>query len=105
MNEELVLCASSSYEEKYYFNPKYHSLPVLIREELKILCVTHTAEVGGVLTISFDEEGHLYLSTTATEGDLLYDEIGANLLVKQIRQEKEELFERLEKYYKNFFIL
>lgn len=103
MNEELILCASSSYSEKFYLNPKYASLPPSIREELQIMCVTHTAEVGGVLTISFDEEGMLYLSTTAAESDLLYDEIGANLLLKKMRLEKEELFEGLEMYFQNFF--
>lgn len=100
-----VMCASSSYEEKYYFNDKFTSLPKSIKEELQIMCVTYTAEVGGILTLSFDEEGQLFLSTTAVEGDLLYDEIGANLLLKRVRQEKEELFEGLEMYYQNFDFL
>lgn len=104
MNEELVLCACSAYNEKYYLNPRYSGLPVSIQEELQIMSVTYTAEVGGVITLSFEPEGSLYLSTTAKEGDLSYDEIGAHLLIKKIRQEKEELFEALELYYRTFFL-
>ena len=37
MNEEQVLCACSAYEEKYYFNPRFDSLPAQIQEELKKL--------------------------------------------------------------------
>lgn len=103
MNEEQVLCGCSSYEEKFYLNPRFQSLPTSIKEELQIMCVTLTAEVGGVFTISYEEDGTLYMSTSATEDDLLYDEIGAHLKVKQLRQEKEELLEGLELYYQSFF--
>ncbi len=104
MNEEQVLCASSSYEEKYYLNPRYASLPTSIQEELQIMCVKLTLEVGGTFTITFEEDGSLYLLTSATEGDLLYDEIGAHLKVKQMRKEHQELLEGLEFYYQSFFL-
>ena len=104
MNEEQVLCASSSYEEKYYINPRFASLPASIQEELQIMCVKLTMEVGGTFTIIFEEDGSLYLLTSATEGDLLYDEIGAHLKVKQMRKEHQELLEGLEFYYQSFFL-
>lgn len=104
MNEEQVLCASSSYEEKYYLNPRFASLPTSIQEELQIMCVKLTMEVGGTFTITFEEDGSLYLSTSATDGDLLYDEIGAHLKVKQMRKEHLELLEGLEIYYQSFFL-
>ena len=99
----MVLRACSAYEEKYYLNPRYESLPSSIKEELQIMCVTYTADVGGVLTLAFEEDGTLILSTTAKKGDFAYDEIGAHLLIKRMRQEKEELFEGLELYYQSFF--
>ncbi|MDR1700064.1 MAG: DUF6145 family protein [Lachnoclostridium sp.] len=104
MSEDLILCVSSAYEEKFYFNPRYHTLPKAIREELQIICVMHTMEVGGVLTVSFDEEGHIYLTASSTEEDFAYDEIGANLLLKRMQQEKAEFFEGLELYYVSFFL-
>ena len=36
--------------------------------------------------------------------DLLYDDIGSVLKIKQMQQEKQELFESLEMYYKVFFL-
>ena len=46
-----VLCAASSYEQKFYLNEKFAGLPEAIRQELQILCVMYTEEVGGVLTL------------------------------------------------------
>ncbi len=104
MDESQVLCACSAYEQKFYLNPRYSSLPSAIQDELKIISVTLTADVGGVFTMEFEEDGTLYLSTTAKENDFSYDEIGSHLKVKQIRQEHNELLEGLEEYYKAFFM-
>lgn len=104
MSEKKVLCASSAYEEKYYLNEEFSGLPEGIKEELKIMCVLFTADVGGILTLEFDEEGNLMLLTETDEGDLLYDEIGSVLKIKEIQREKEELLEALELYYRVFFL-
>lgn len=103
MDENQVLCACSAYEQKFYLNPRYESLPEGIKEELKILSVMLTADVGGVFTMEFEEDGSLYMSMTAKENDFFYDEIGSYLKIKQMRQEHEELFSSLEEYYRDFF--
>lgn len=46
-----------AYEQKFYLNPRYESLPEGIKEELKILSVMLTADVGGVFTMEFEEDG------------------------------------------------
>ena len=104
MNEEQVLCACSAYEEKYYFNPRFASLPEQIQKELQIMAVVMTEDVGGVFTMEFDEDGTLYMSTTAKENDFLYDEIGSHLKIKQYRVQYEKLLEGLEAYYCAFFM-
>lgn len=101
---EMVLCASSAYEEKYYFNERYNSLPESIKEELQILCVLYTSDVGGILTLEFDEDGSLLFQVSADEGDLLYDEIGSVLKIKEVQRQKRELLEALELYYRTFFL-
>ena len=101
--EPVVLCAASAYEEKYYFNPQFKNLPQDILDELQVLCVTFTADVGGIMALQFAEDGQLEIYTEAAEEDLLYDEIGSVLKVKQIQREKEELLTNLELYYKAFF--
>jgi len=102
--EDMVLCGASAYEKKFYLNENFEALPDQIKDELKIMCVLFTEDVGGVLTLVFDEEGSLSLNVTSEEGDLLFDEIGSALKIKQIQQQKRELFEALEMYYKVFFL-
>ena len=96
-NENVVLCASNSYEKKYYFNPDFDKLPEDIKNELKIMCVLFTEEVGGILDLEFDDDGTLLFKSTA-------DEIACGLLVKKNQYEKRELLESLEMFYKVFFL-
>jgi hypothetical protein len=102
--ENVILCASSSYEQKYYLNEDFNSLPESIKEELKIMSVLFTEDVGGVLTLEFDEEGNLLFNVSSDEGDLLFDEIGSVLKIKELQRKKEELLESLELFYKVFFL-
>lgn len=103
-DENLVLCASSAYERKFYLNEEFNGLPDTIKDELKIMCVLFTEEVGGILTLEFNEEGELLLKSQCDEGDLLYDEISCGLLIKRIQNEKKELLTSLELFYKVFFL-
>jgi hypothetical protein len=103
-DEKVVLCASSKYEEKYYLNPAFDGLPDSIKDELQAMCVLFTEDIGGILTLEFDEDANLNLVTTSAEGDLLYDEIGCVLKIKQIQSERRELMESLELYYRVFFL-
>lgn len=103
-DEKQVLCASSAYEKKFYFNNEFSSLPQDVKDELKIMCVLFTEEVGGILTLEYDEDGNLLLTTEADDGDLLYDEIACGLKIKQIQKDKEELLENLELFYKVFVL-
>ncbi len=102
--EKTVLCGASSYEEKYYFNEDFSSLPETIRNELKIMCVLFVSEVGGILTLEFQEDGTLCFQVTSREGDFFFDEIGSGLKIKEIRKEKQELLKSLELFYKVFVL-
>lgn len=100
----IVLCGASAYEQKYYFNRIFGKLPPSIQDELQILCVLFTEEIGGVLTLWFDREGNLKFTTEAREADGLYDDIGSALRIKEIQREKRELLEELELYYRAVFL-
>ena len=102
--DNVVLCGASAYEKKFYFNEDFSSLPQNIRDELQIMCVLFTEDVGGVLTLEFDDEGTLDLKVSVDDSDLLFDEIGSALKIKQLQNDKRELFEALEMYYKVFFL-
>lgn len=103
-DENMVLCASSAYERKYYFNQDFNQLPDTIKDELHIMCVLFTEEAGGIITLRFDDDGSLLIETDADEGDILYDDIACGLLIKRIQKEKRELLESIELYYKVFFL-
>ena len=101
---KVVLCGASAYEKKYYFNEQFNALPESIKEELHILCVLFTEEVGGVFTIVFDEDGQIALETDSYDEDVLYDDISSGLLVNEIRRKRQELFQSLELYYRVFIL-
>ncbi len=103
-NEKMVLCASNAYEKKYYLNDQFSNLPERVKQELQIMCVLFTEEVGGILILQYEEDGTLQIVTDADEGDLLYDDIGCGLKVKQMQLDKRELLESLEMYYKVFVL-
>lgn len=99
-NKTVVLCGASAYEEKYYLNEKFRKLPPQIQEELQIMCVLYTQDVGGIFLLEFDEEGNLQFRTEAAENDFSYDEIGSALKIRELQRTKEELLRSLELYYK-----
>ena len=100
----MVLCGASVYEKKYYLNPAFKQLPDQIKDELKLLCVLFTEEIGGEILLQFDKNSSLQIQVSSEEGDLLYDEIGSGLKIKQIQNEKQELFEQLDQCYRTFIV-
>lgn len=102
--KETVLCGASAYTQKFYLNEQFKGLPEGIREDLQILCVMYTEDIGGVFQMVFDTDGQLFLKTECEEGDFSYDEIGSVLKIKQIQRERQELLESLEMYYRVFFL-
>ena len=103
-NQEMTLCASNAYNKKFYLNERFNGLPESIKEELQIMCVLYTEDVGGVLELVFDEEGNLEFRTNYEETDFFYDEIGSVLKIKQYQNVKRELLESLETYYRIVFL-
>lgn len=83
--DKIVLCGANSYEEKFYMNPDFDNLPQHIKDELKIMCVLYVHDVGGILTLVFEENGELEFEVTSAEGDPMFDEIGSRLKIKEIQ--------------------
>lgn len=99
-DNRVVLCGANAYEQKYYFNEAFKGIPESIRNELHIICVMFTEEVGGIFTIVFEEDGSISMETNAEENDFYYDEISSGLLISEIRRKRQELFESLSLYYR-----
>ena len=95
--DKIVLCGANSYEEKYYLNPDFDNLP----DHIKVLYVH---DVGGILTLVYEEDGSLCFEVTSEEGDPMFDEIGSALKIKELQRTKEELLQSLQLYYRVFFM-
>ena len=100
----VVLCGASAYDQKYYFNKQFDALPESVKEELHILCVLFTEDVGGVFTVEFDLNGRVVLNSRKDEGDLLYDDVGAPLLIGQVYRKKKELLRGISIYFRVTFL-
>ena len=93
-----VLCGANAQSMRYYFNEEqFGILPEPVREELKRICVGYCSDVGGVITMSFNDDGKLYIQTLDP-----IDDIGAELCVKRIQRDNEELFSQLEVFKREF---
>ena len=101
---EVVLCGASAYTKKYYLNEDFEGLPQGVKDELKIMCVLYVHDVGGILTLVYEENGELCFEVTSQEGDPMFDDIGSALKIKQIQKEKQELLQALQLYYRVFFL-
>lgn len=102
--EKVVLCGANAYEKKYYFNEAFKGIPQSVQDELHIICVLFTEEVGGIFTIVFEPDGTLAFETDAAEDDALYDEISSGLLIGEIRRTRQEMLESLSLYYRVFIL-
>lgn len=103
--ERIVLCGANAYEQKYYFNEaQFGKIPKSIQDELHIICVLFTEEVGGIITFVFEPDGTVSIDTQADENDYYYDEISSGLLVRRIQQSRMELMEELSLFYRIFIL-
>lgn len=98
--ERMILCGANAYDKKYYFNERFKQIPQSIQDELHIICVLFTEEVGGIFTIVFEPDGGVSLETDAEENDIYYDEISSGLLIREIQRKRDELLRSLSLYYR-----
>ena len=74
-----------------YFNQDFASLPETVKQELQIMCVLFTEDVGGILTLEFDEDGSLQFKTEPWSR-CPFDEIGSALKIKELQRTKESFW-------------
>lgn len=103
--DRIVICGANAYEQKYYFNEEvFGKLPDSVKDELHIICVLFTEEVGGIFTIVVEEDGSISMDTQAADEDYYYDDIAAGMLIAKIRNTKTELLESVSLFYKVFYL-
>ncbi len=99
-----VLCGASAEQLKYYFNPEFSRLPEAVQQELHDITVVMADRIGATFLMVFAADGDLRLEIVPDEADFGYDEIEAELQIRALQREKEELFTQLEAFYRAFFM-
>ncbi len=94
-----VLCGANAQSMRYYFNEEeFGILPEQIKKELKVICVSYCSDVGGAVTLAFDDDHRLHFQTIDP-----IDEIGSELKIRKLQSECRELFEQLETFSRMYF--
>lgn len=100
--EKEVIAAASSYNQKYYFNPKFNGLPIDIKNDIKTITVCLAEKLHGIFNMGFYEDGSIFFESLGENDDFDYDEIGAKLEIKKLEKEEKELIKSLSLWYKVF---
>lgn len=97
--KKTVLAAANCKEQKYYIAKEFEVLPNEIKDEIKIVCVLTAQKLFCTFVIGFLEEGDIYFDVVREESELDFDDIGAELEIKEIRRKKKELLNALKLWY------
>ena len=96
--EKTIVISASPYNHKYYFEPSYNDNPSEIQEELIESIAAIAEKVNAIISLGFDEVGHIFIEQTADES-VFADDIGAELEIKRFQKEKDELLKSLQLWY------
>lgn len=96
--EKTIVISASPYNHKYYFEPSYNDIPSEIQEELIESIAAIAEKVNAIISLGFDEVGHIFIEQTADES-VFADDIGAELEIKRFQKEKDELLKSLQLWY------
>ncbi|NLK37512.1 MAG: hypothetical protein GX299_05455 [Epulopiscium sp.] len=97
--EKQVLAAASFETQKYFFSPEFLGVPEEIQEEIRMVCVLTAEKLKCSFIIGFEENGTVYFETVRPEDEFNFDEIGAELEIKQLQRTKRELWKALQLWY------
>lgn len=94
------IIAAASYEnQKYFFEPEFGGLPEEIKNEIRIICVVMAQRLGCSFIMGFKDTGDVYFEIVKPEAAYDFDDIGADLEIKSLLKEKEELIKALKIWY------
>ncbi len=95
----VVLCAANAYNQKFFLNPEYNNLPDDVKNQLKIISVEYTEEIGGIFLMEFNRDNKLVLKSMHEDGDIMFDEDNSRKKIDSIAEKYEALFTKLETYF------
>nr|WP_317356589.1 DUF6145 family protein [uncultured Tyzzerella sp.] len=100
--DKKVIFATSSYNQKYFFDEIAENLPTDIKNNIKQIGIYFVNKVGGIFSLGFYYDNSLFIDYSFSEDDFLCDEIGAKLEIEKIKRENKDLISSLTLWYKLF---
>lgn len=100
--EAMTVAAASFAQQKYFLAEDFLTLPEEIKEDIKVLCVLTAQKLGCTFLLDMDEDGDISFRLVREVDDLNFDEIGAELEVKEISRKQKELLHALKLWYTVF---
>lgn len=100
--EDLIISVGNSYISKYYINPEFTKLPKEIQDKIQIMIVTLAEKTRGIVTLSYNDCGDIFLKVIGDSDDYDFDDINAQLELKRYEEYNKELLKGLIAYYKLF---
>ncbi len=97
--EKIVLAGASREKQKYFFEPRFAALPQTVKDEIRNICIIMAERLGCTFLISFEKSGDVLFEIIKNEGDIDFDDIGAELEIKSLKSEKKELIKALKLWY------
>ena len=93
------MAAASFAKQKYFLDPGFASLPETVKAEVQTICVVIAQKLMCTFVMGFYPEGDVYFDIVKDEETIDFDDIGAELEIKEIRREKSELLRTLKLWY------
>lgn len=97
-----IIAGAAFENEKFYFEQEFNDIPDSIKDEIKIICVTIAFKLECTFLIGFHEDGDVFFEIIKPEDAIDFDDIGAELEVKEVKRQKSELLKALSMWYKVF---
>ena len=95
---ENIIGAANPAVRKYFAGPAFAQMPLDVRQEVQALCVSAAERIGATFLLVLAPDGQVKCQTVADDA-IGFDEIGAELVVKEVYREKAELLRTVALWY------
>lgn len=97
-----ILAAASFEKQKYFFEPGFNEMPQSIKQEVRILCVSAAEKLLCTFSIGFYEDSEVFFEVLKPEDSIDFDDIGAELEIKEIQRKEREFLKALSLWHSIF---
>lgn len=98
-NKEKVIAVANKYKSLYFLDEEFKNLPNEIKDELKVALVLACEKCSAIVKLFINKNNDIQVDILQDDTDYNFDEIEAKLALRDLENEKKELFYKLKIYY------